>query len=137
MEQGAHADPLYKLAACSLLNQHKVPSLSWSNLTARSPCGQLAHKKVGLPVHYLFGVHLLYALVGSVTFPVDVAAILQAQFETCQPAPVALYFPQNEGKMPVEVVPPGWEELNSLSSSLDKELVKLNDCCLDSSNHIL
>ena len=35
------------------------------------------------------------------------------------------------------MVPLGWEELNSLSSSLDEELVQLVDRCLDSPDHVL
>ena len=97
LEKGACIGPLYKHAACSLLGQREVPVLAWSHLAARYLCSQLAQEEVGPLRRHLFNTYLLYALVGSVIFVVDVATILRAQSKTRQLAPAALYFPQNEG----------------------------------------
>ena len=70
-----------------------MPVLAWSHLAARYPYGQLMHEEVGPSMRHLFGVYLLYDLVESMTFPVDVATILRAQSETRQLAHVIVYFP--------------------------------------------
>ena len=74
-------------------------------------------------MHHWFAIYLFYPLVGSVISHMDVVTVLQAQSKTHQLALATLCFPQNEGQGPVGVVLLDWDELNSLSSSLDKELV--------------
>ena len=71
-----------ELTACSSLSQHRVLFLAWFHLATRSPYDYLVDEEVGLLVHHWFGVYLLYALVGSVTSHMDVAAILRVQSET-------------------------------------------------------
>ena len=78
-------------------------------------------------MRHWFGVYLLYILVRNATSLMDVAAILRAQSVS----------PRMRARGLLRWSRQIGEKLNSLSNSLEEELVQVVDCCLDSPNHIL
>ena len=100
-----------------------MPSSAWSHLAARSPWGQLTDEDVGLLVLHCLRIYLLYALVWGVTSHEMGSLSYKLNLRLVSLFLKPLVSPRMRARGLLSWSRQSGEELNSLSSGLDKELI--------------